>query len=129
MREQVVALKNHADIVAQLRPCGLAGPADFVAANFDLAGLDRLESCDATQQRALAGSAPSDDGHGLATRHVEAHPVENAQRSELLDQGRDPHDGGASGWRGLHWLSFRGNGWPATAGSTSQSKWRPRCRR
>ena len=36
-----LALKNNADIVTQLRSCGLAGPADLVAANFDLAGLDR----------------------------------------------------------------------------------------
>src|SRR5262245_41100392 len=129
MREQIVALKNHTDVVAQLGTRGLAGPADFVAANFDIAGQDRLQPSDATQQRALAGSAPADDGDCLAARHVQADAVQNAQRPELLDHIRDLHDGGASGWRGLHWLSFRGNGWPAIAGSTSQNRWRPRCRR
>src|SRR5690349_6614969 len=122
MGEQIVALKHHADIVAQLGASGLSGPADSVAANFDSTGLDRFQSCDTAQQRALAGSAAADDGHGLAAHHVKAHAVQNAQRPEFLDDVRNPDDGGASDWRGLHWLSFRGNGWPAIAGSTSQNR-------
>jgi hypothetical protein len=76
VREQVVALKHHADVTMQgAERCPLT--ADAAAVNEDLAGIDRLKPVDAAQESALAGARPADDGDDLTRLNLEVDAVED----------------------------------------------------
>src|SRR5687767_3148300 len=46
------------------------------AADGDSSRVDRVDACDAPEERALSAAVPTDDAEELAASHVEAHVVE-----------------------------------------------------
>ena len=83
MRKQVVALEDDADVLAQGSQIEL-WVADAMAADDDLAAVDRLEAVDAAKGSALAGAAAADEDENLAAIDLEADAVEHLERAEAL---------------------------------------------
>ena len=76
MREQVIALEYHADLLADqvqvLRPAG-----DFLPPQEDFPAVNGFQSVDTPQQRALSASARPDDHHDLAFPDVQGDPAQH----------------------------------------------------
>src|SRR3981081_565179 len=108
-----------------------------MTADHDPTALDLLKSIHASQQRALAGTAPADDGHKLPLTHIKRHPVENFQRAKIFRDVLDTdHDlrrvcrpmrvpaRSAAGHGAIlrHAVSFRERGSLPTADSKSKNR-------
>src|SRR6266404_5696230 len=99
MGKQGVVLKHHADLPLD-RPLDavlLAPPAGGnieLAVDVDLARIDRVQPHDASEQRALAAAARSDDNEPILTAHLEIEPLEDLDDAlpEALVQPIDPDE-------------------------------------
>ena len=116
MREEVVALEDDADLLAQLAQVG-RGVVDRLAVEHDPSALDRLEPVDAAQHGALARARAADDGDDLAGLDRERDAVEHGVGAEALDHVVELNE--------RHGASVPGAGSTASAGSI----WRNRSRR
>ena len=86
VREQVVALKNDADMGSQSTQIG--GPVVYRhAIDPDLAALDRFQPVDAAQQRAFAGARAPDDGNDFAFVDAQVDVLQNGVLPKALDHG------------------------------------------
>ena len=81
--EQVVALEHDAHVLAQLAQVD-GRVVHGMAADLDGAAVDDLQPVDAAQRGALARAAFADDGHHLALRDGEGHPLEHLVAAEAL---------------------------------------------
>ena len=97
VREQVEALEDHPDLLAQLGEAAADGAVareDRLAADLDRSLIRALEQVQAAQQRRLAAAALPDDAHDPAGLDVEADVVEHAAAVEGLHDALDV-DGGS----------------------------------
>ena len=83
MREQVVALEDDADILAQFAQLRRV-LRHRVAGDLDLAGMEALEPVDAAQQRRLARTRAADDRDDLSGIDAERDAFQHLQRTEAL---------------------------------------------
>ena len=74
MRKKFVALKHHADLLAQRGRCA-AALADLAAPQGDRAALYFLQGIDASQQRAFSAAARPHDHDHLALAHLQIDSV------------------------------------------------------
>jgi hypothetical protein len=93
VREQVVALEDDADLLAQFAQVQLVRMMNIMSAYMDVAAIDFLQAVQATQQRALARTALADDGHHLALLHIQRDTVQYLVAAEALVQIIDLNDG------------------------------------
>ena len=75
MREQIVALENHADLLPQFRQI-LVIFADGLSFQRYAAALDLLQRIDAAQQRTFAAAAGAQDHDDLALVHIQAQIIQ-----------------------------------------------------
>src|SRR5262245_23593132 len=97
MRKQVEALKHHSDIGSQCSKL-LEVAAHGVARNVDRAAIRLHKAVEATQQRALAGSATPDQSEDFALLDGERHALEDVEIAEPLHDVLDDdfrHGGGS----------------------------------
>jgi hypothetical protein len=83
MREEIVALENDADILAQFAQM-FRVPVEHMSGHLDPAGLAGFQAVDAAQQRALAGAGAPDDGDDLACLDAQRHTLEHLDRAKAL---------------------------------------------
>src|SRR5260370_1237059 len=101
MREQIEALKDHADLgplsgnflFPQLIELsgGLAIP-DELPVDVQLAAVDLLQMVDAAKEGRLAGTGRADDAHDLAGVDLKINSLEYLKGSEALRDGLGTHD-------------------------------------
>lgn len=93
MREQVEALKHHAEVATLtiqrlLRQTDITLAVTFAAQHFALerhdTGVDQIEHVDAAKERALAGPRGADDGDHVALVEREVDVVQRGECAELL---------------------------------------------
>jgi hypothetical protein len=112
VREQVEALEHHSHPQAhrtQRRGVGaLAHPgAQPLARHLHLAGIERREVVEPTQQRRLAAPRGTDDGEHLAAAHVEIDPAQDLRlTAPRVEAAGTHHDVGHVG-TGARWRSRR----------------------
>ena len=100
MREEVVALEDHADpgalpgelAAAQADATPAGAVAERLAVEPDLAAVEFLEEVDAAEQRGLAGTAGADDRNDVGGKHIEVDAAEDRLRPEGLLQALDGED-------------------------------------
>ena len=93
MRIEVERLKNHADIGAQFGQIELR-IRQRKPVNNDIAGLNRFESIDTTNERALAAPARTAYHDYVARRDREIDVLENVKWTEpLIDLAKLDHGG------------------------------------
>ena len=102
VREQIVALKDHADprpLAGELRGLSrrrrrspAAAIAEQLAVEADLAALEILQKIDAAEQRRLARAARADDRHDVGREDVEIDAAKDRVRAEDLGQAPDGED-------------------------------------
>ena len=97
--EQVEALENHADLLAQLVHIDVVG-GEVGAAEPHVAGVGGLEQVQAAQQGRLAGARGADDGHDLAGHDRKVDVAQDLEIAEGLAQALDADDGLGAGGRG-----------------------------
>ena len=101
MAEQVELLEHHADAdagaligdIARRQQPAVVAKAETASADAHRAGIPVLEMIDAAKQRALAGTARSQQRHDLADADGQIEPVEHGLRAvalaQILDLDRD----------------------------------------
>ena len=88
VRKQLVALKNHPDLLPELRE--LPGVCvDLFTVQKNTASLDELKGVDASQKRALSAAAGADDDRDLALLECEAQVVQHCFALKFLVQMLD----------------------------------------
>src|SRR5512145_2534950 len=101
MREQVEALKDDADALAQLAKIG-HGIVDDLAVEYDPSLLDRLQPVDAAEHRALARAGASDHGDDFPSLDGERDAIEDGVGAVALDHVMELNE--------RHGASFPGGG-------------------
>src|SRR5512134_2824942 len=84
MREQVEALKDDADALAQLAQVRRR-VVDRLAVEYDAPFLDRLQTVDAAKHRALSGARTADDRDDLASLDGKRDALEHGVGAVALD--------------------------------------------
>ncbi|MNC73427.1 hypothetical protein D3C75_1246190 [compost metagenome] len=85
MRKQVIALKNHANPLANLLQ-NLGGEINFLIINENLTAVDALQAVNTAEQGALPGSAGSDDNDDFLRKNLDIDSPEYNIVSILLLQ-------------------------------------------
>jgi hypothetical protein len=92
VREQVEALEDHADVLAQFAHGRRVVVQQWLAVHRQAAALEYFEPVDAAQQRALARAALADDGDDLAGPDLQVDALEHLVGAIGFAQGCDLDD-------------------------------------
>lgn len=79
--EQLIALEDHADFLAHSGDGGVV-PKDRFSVQKNFAGLDRLQTVQAAQQRAFAAAGGADDDYNLSFVNVQIKILKNRVLAE-----------------------------------------------
>lgn len=92
MRKQVEALKNHANLLAQLPHGTCIAVLQCLAVHAQTAPLEGFQPVDAAQQRALARAALANDADHFLAAHLQVDALEHFGGPKTLVQAADVNE-------------------------------------